>query len=115
MRISTIDAPSKQVLQVYAARTYDYKNPRFTNYVEVNVPEYVPTIPRDNAYETLGLASTFCANKNFPVNNTSIKVTHYLTLPLLRATQCPVYFPKDTPFLLFCPSGKIEEGYLLYI
>lgn len=115
MKISTITTPDKQVMQVYAARDYDLKHPRLTNSVEINIPEYTPTIPRDDKFEMVGISPSYCVNRNFPVSDTNVKITHYITLPLLRGTQCPVYFDKDTPFLLFTPTGRIEEGYLIYM
>ena len=81
----------------------------------VNLPEYVPTIPRDEYYEQISVQNNFCANKNFPVTDSTIKMTHAIELPLLQGTTCPVTFPKDTPFLLFMPTSRVEEGFLLYI
>jgi len=115
LKVNTIKTTDKQVMKVYAARDYDLKHPRLTNYVDINIPEYTPTIPRDDKFEMIGISSNYCANSNFPINDTSVEVTHYITLPLLRGTQCPVYFNKDTPFLLFTPTGRLEEGYLLYM
>jgi hypothetical protein len=106
---------TKQVMKVYAARKYDAANPRLTNYVQVNVPEYTPTVPQDDSYEQISLSGSYFANTNFPVTTGTVKMTHCLELPLLRGTTCPVYLEKGTPFLLFTPTTKIEEGYLLYI
>ena len=114
-KISTIQTPDKQVTKVYAARDYDVRRPRMTDYVLVNLPEYVPTIPRDEYYEQISVQNNFCANKNFPVTDSTIKMTHAIELPLLQGTTCPVIFPKDTPFLLFTPTSRVEEGFLLYI
>lgn len=115
MKNSILENVGKQVMKVYAARDYDLKNPRLTKYVEVNLPEYTPTIPRDNQFENIGLSGNFFVNQNFPVNDATIKSTHFLSLPLLGGTDCPVYFKKDTPFLLFTPTSRMEDGYLLYI
>lgn len=115
MEINTIKPASKQVMTVYAARNYDYKNPRLTNYIEVNIPEYTPTIPRDDRFETIGISTSYCVNQNFPKSDSSVRIVHFIKLPLLRGTTCPTYFNKDTPFLLLCPTGRIEEGYLIYI
>lgn len=114
-KVSTIQTADKQVMKVYAAREYDHKNPRMTDYVEINMPEYVPTIPRDSQYEQIGITNNFCANQNFPVTDSTIKMVHSIELPLLQGTTCPVIFPKDTPFLLFTPTTRIEDGFLLYI
>lgn len=113
--VSTIKSTDKQIMKVYAARDYTPANPRLTDYVAVNVPEYIPTIPKDDKYEQIGLGSNFFANTNFPITVGNIKMTHYIELPLMRCTSCPIYFKKDTPFLLFLPTTKIEEGFLMYI
>ena len=106
---------AKQVMKVYAARDYDLERPRLTNYVEVNIPEYTPTIPRDDQYEQIGLSGGYFVNENFQVTTGNIKINHFLTLPLLRGTICPVYFKKDTAFILFTPTTRLEDGFLLYI
>lgn len=115
MNVSTIKNSGKQVMKVYAARDYDFKRPRLTNFVEINIPEYVPTIPRDDKFEQVGVNGGYCVNSNFPNTTGVVKMTHYISLPLLRGTTCPVYFKKDTPFILFTPTSRIEDGYLLYI
>lgn len=115
MKISTIRTSNKQIMKVFAAREYDLSHPRLTNYVEVNIPEYTPTIPRDANRETFALTPRYCVNTNFPVNSNAITIAHYVKLPLVKGSHCPVYFKKDTPFLLLSPSGRIEDGYLLYI
>ena len=112
---SALSVLHKQVMKVYTAKEYDVNNPRLTNYVLVNIPEYTPTIPQDEHFEQIGLSGGFFVNQNFPVTTGTIKLSHCLELPLLRGTSCPVYIKKGTPFLLFTPTTKIEEGYLLYI
>ena len=112
---SALQVATKQVMKVYTARAYNAENPRLTNYVLVNIPEYTPTVPKDDQFEQIGLTSGYFANQNFPVTTGTIKMTHCLELPLLRGTTCPVYMEKGTAFLLFTPTTKIEEGYLLYI
>ena len=102
---------SSIVMKVFAARAYTFLNPRETNYVDVNIPEVLPTVPQDNQSSVIAIANGYTANSNYPVGRTS----HSLSLPLLRGTTCPVIFRKSTPFLLFSPTGKYEEGYLLYI
>ena len=115
MAVSTIAGSPKEVMKVYAARDYDADNPRTTRFVEVNIPEYVPTIPKDNKYEYVNIQSKYFLNTNYPATSGRIKVTHYVKVPLLSGTTCPTHFPKNTPFLLFVPTTKLEEGYLLYI
>jgi hypothetical protein len=112
---SALKVSTKQVMKVYAARNYDIANPRLTNYVQVNVPEYTPTVPQDDSYEQISLSGSYFVNTNFPVTTGTITMSHCLELPLLGGSNCPVYFDKGTPFLLFTPTTKIEEGYLLYI
>ncbi len=115
MANSTFTRATRQIMKVYAARAYTPKRPRLTNFVEVNIPEFSPTIPKDDQYELVGLNGSFFANRNYPTTVPQVKLAHCLNLPLLRGTSCPVYFEKDTPFLLILPTLKIEEGYLLYI
>lgn len=112
---SIINQSGKQVMKVYAARDYDAARPRLTNYVEINLPEYTPTIPKDDQYEQISISSGYCLNQNFPINGETVKLSHSITLPLLRGTTCPVYFPKNTAFILFTPTTRLEDGYLLYI
>lgn len=112
---SALKTNSKQVMKVYTACAYNAENPRLTNTVLVNIPEYTPTVPQDDQYEQVGLSGDYFANQNFPVTTGIIKMSHCLELPLLRGTTCPVYMEKGTAFLLFTPTTKIEEGYLLYI
>lgn len=106
---------SSVVMKVFAARAYTFLNPRETNYVDVNIPEVLPTVPQDNQSSVIAIANGYTANSNYPVGRTTVTVSHSLSLPLLRGTTCPVIFRKSTPFLLFSPTGKYEEGYLLYI
>lgn len=103
------------VWKVYAARDYDIKTPRTENYVEVNLPEHTPTVPMDSKYTNISLQYGYFVNKNFPNTTGTVKLMHYYKLPLLHGTICPIYFKKGTPFLLFTPTTKMEEGYLLYI
>lgn len=112
---SVIEQSGKQVMKVYAARDYDARNPRLTNYVEINLPEFTPTIPKDDQYEQISISSGYCLNQNFPINGETVRLSHSILLPLLRGTSCPVYFPKNTPFILFTPTTRLEDGYLLYI
>lgn len=103
------------VVKVFSARAYTYINPRTTNYVEINLPEALPTVPQDNNTTTITVNNSYTANANYPIGKNTVTVSHSITLPLLRGTTCPVIFRKGTPFLLFCPTGKYEEGYLMYI
>ncbi len=115
MANSIFSSTTRQVMLVYAARDYTPARPRVTNTVQINIPEFSPTIPKDEYYEMVGLNGSFFANKNFPVTMPSVKLAHCLELPLARGTTCPVYFKKDTQFFLICPTLKIEEGRLIYI
>lgn len=112
---TALNAQSKQVMKVYTARAYTEKNPRLSNEVEINAPEYVPTVPKDDKKETVSMAPNYFANSNFPITTRVATLSHSMKLPLLRGTTCPIYMDKGTAFLLFTPTAKIEEGYLLYI
>lgn len=103
------------VWKVYASKDYDPKTPRLTNKVSVNLPDYMPTVPQDDQYTNVAITSGYFVNDNYPNSAGSVKSVHCMELPLLRGTSCPVMFPKGTEFLLYTPTGKIEEGYLIYI
>lgn len=105
----------QQVMKAYAARAYTIINPRTTKYVEVNVPEYTPTLPKDNQNVNVSISGSYFVNTNYPITQGVVTTTHALSLPILSATTCPYTFPKGTQFLLLVPTKKIEEGYLLYI
>lgn len=106
---------NKQIIKVYSAKEYTEKEPRPDGYCDINIPEYAPTVPKDDKYTNIALNSNYFVNTNYPNTNGVIKLTHYVTLPLLKGTTCPSILSKGTPFLLFTPTTKIEEGYLLYI
>lgn len=105
----------KLLKKVYAARAYTPEKPRTTRYVDVNDPEHLPTIPKDDQETQMVLSTSYFVNDNFPVSQTIITNAHCLSLPLLQGTKCPSVFPKGTPFLLVCPTEKLEEGYLIYL
>lgn len=115
MAVSTIYDGTKQVTKVYAARDYNVEFPRVDRYVEVNIPEYAPTIPKDDKFEIVSIGGKYFVNENYPIISGFVKMTHCLSIPLMHGTICPVYFLKGTPFLLYTPTTKLEEGYLLYI
>lgn len=115
MSVSTITDVTKQVTKVYAARDYNADRPRVDRFIEINIPEYAPTIPKDDKYEMVSISGSYFYNSNYPITSGAIKMAHCLKLPLLRGTTCPIYFEKGTPFLLFTPTTKLEEGFLLYI
>ena len=114
MRTSIIDTANKQILKVYAARTYDEYYPCY-GYVEVNVPEYLPSTPQNNGTEQFGLNRRLFANTNYPSISKSVNISHSLNLKILKGTSYSRYFPKGTEFLLLTPSGEIEDGYLMMI
>lgn len=105
----------KLISKVYAARAYTPSNPRLDRYVDVNAPDHLPTIPKDDQETMMTLSTSYFGNENFPVNQTIVTNTHHLSLPLVQGTRCPAIFPKGTPFLLICPTEKLEEGYLIYL
>lgn len=106
---------SGTVWKVYAARDYNNKSPRMDEYIEVNLPEHTPTVPMDSGYTNISIGGGYFVNTNYPNTTGIIKSMHYYRLPLLRGTTCPIFFKKGTPFLLFTPTAKMEEGYLIYI
>lgn len=106
---------AKNMMFAYAARAYDTANPRTDKYVEVNIPEVLPTIPKDNEESRISLSNSYFVNSNFPSVQATVTSTHYFTLPLANGTECPIYFEKGTKFLLLCPTDKVEEGYLIYL
>ena len=115
---NALKSTNKQVMRVYAAKTYKnlpWKQDEETGelpstvYITVNIPEFTPTVPTDDSYEQLGLSGSFFENKNFPTTAGTIQMSHYLTLPIAPTITY------GTPFLLFMPTNKIEEGYLIYL
>lgn len=114
MRTSIIDTANKQILKVYAARTYDKYNPCY-GYVEINVPEYLPSTPKNNGSERFGLNKNLFANKNYPATSKYVTISHSINLKILKGTSYSRYFSKGTQFLLLTPSGEIEDGYLIQI
>ena len=107
--------PGRGIMKVYSSRKYIDDTYRKDNYVEVNLPEYVPNIPQDNEYAEIALPRKYFKNENYPSTRDVIKELHYLKLPLLHGTICPVRFNKGAEFLLIYPTGKLEEGFLLWI
>ena len=112
---SPIISQGRNMMKVYAARDYLDITSRHDTYVQVNVPEYLPTVPQDDKYTSITISPDYFANKNFPVTANVIKSVHYLTLPLLTGVRTPVRFNKGAEFLLIFPTGKVEEGYLVFI
>lgn len=121
---NALKSTNKQVMRVYAAKTYKnlpWKQDEETGelpstvYITVNIPEFTPTVPTDDSYEQLGLSGSFFENKNFPTTTGTIQMSHYLTLPIARGSRIPPTITYGTPFLLFMPTNKIEEGYLIYL
>lgn len=112
---SPIISQGRNMMKVYAARDYIDITCRHDNYVQVNAPEYLPTVPQDDKYTELTITPEYFANKNFPVTTNVIKSLHYLTLPILHGTPAPVRFNKGAEFLLIFPTGKVEEGYLVFM
>lgn len=112
---SPIISQGRNVMKVYAARDYKDIKRRVDNMIQVNLPEYFPTVPKDDKYTELAINPDYFVNKNFPVTTNVVKSPHYLILPLLPGTTAPVRFNKGAEFMLFYPTGKIEEGYLLFM
>ena len=105
---------TKQVMWAYAARNYTVENPRTTKYVEVNIPEAIPTIPQDDKYNRISLSNSYFVNTNFPRVQATATNSHYYSLPLLSGTTCPTIFGKGTKFMVLSPTERIEDAYLIY-
>jgi len=112
---STIQDPERAMMKVYAARDYKDDDYRKDNYVEVNLPEYLPTTPKNDEYTEMVIPADYFANQNFPVTQDVVESKHCTGLPLLRGTVCPVRFNKGAEFILYYPTGKLEEGYLVFL
>ena len=112
---NAITGSDRAMMQAYAARDYIDDRCRTTNYVEVNVPEYTPTLPQNAEFENLVLQGGYFVNSNFPVTQSVIKAKNFLTLPIMKGQKCPTTFRKGTIFLLFYPTGKIEEGRVMFM
>ena len=110
-----ITTDTRSTMKVYASRDYKDDKYRNTNYVAVNLPEYLPTTPQNDEYTEEVVPANYFANSNFPVTQDVVKSTNDITMPLLHGTNCPVRFNKGAEFLLVYPSGKIEDGYLIFI
>ena len=112
---NNITSAQRSQMKVYAARDYIDVVRRIDNYVQVNVPEYMPTTPQDDKYSEIAIQSDYFANTNYPVTQDIVKAVHYLTLPIMHGTYAPIRFRKGAEFLLVYPTGKVEEGYLIFL
>ena len=115
MREADITSQIRGQMKVYAAREYEDDTYRTTNYVEVNIPEYLPTTPQDDSNTVLVVESNYFVNSNYPVTQDALEIAHSLSLPLKKGTIAPLCFHKGAEFLLTYPTGKIEEGYLEFL
>lgn len=106
---------TRSTMKVYASRDYKDDTYRKTNYVCINMPEYLPTTPQNDEEAETVVPSEYFVNSNFPVTQDVVKTTNDIPLPLMSGTVCPVRFNKGAEFLLIYPTGKIEEGYLVFI
>lgn len=102
-------------MKVYVARDYIDDKYRRTDVVEVNLPEYLPTVPQDDQYTEVIAEEGFFKNQNWPVKNEVIRSTHYLKLPIMNGTYAPVRMRKGSEFMLCYPTGKIDDGFLIFI
>lgn len=112
---SPIINPGRGMMKVYVARDYLDWTYRVTNTVQVNLPEYVPTIPQDDKFTEIPVDADYFVNENYPVTQDIIKSVHCLDLPILKGTPAPVKMKKGAEYMLVYPTGKIEEGYLVFI
>ena len=112
---SDITSRTRGIMKVYAARDYVDTAFRKDKMVEVNIPEYFPTTPKDGEKDVIVVPSGYFVNTNFPVTQSSLNVIHSMILPIQEGTIAPVRFKKGATFLLTYPSGKIESGYLTFL
>lgn len=109
--------PSRSIMKVYAAREYKDDTYRSTNEVEVNLPEHNPTTPMDDKSTKFILPKSrdYFENINFPETEDFLTVSHCTKFPIMAGTLCPVRFNKGAEFLLIYPTGKIDEGRIVFI
>lgn len=103
------------VLKVYAARDYKDDRCRRESFVEVNAPEFFPTMPQNAKHVNIVVPNNYFANANFPTTRETLKSLHYLRIELLEGSRCPARFNKGAEFMLLYIGGKIEEGRLVFI
>ena len=112
---SDITTDTRSTMKVYASRDYKDDKYRKTNYVAINSPEYLPTTPQNDEETEQVVPSGYFVNSNFPITQEVVKSTNDIQMPLLAGSYCPVRFNKGAEFLLIYPSGKLEDGYLLFL
>lgn len=110
-----LTASERGMMKAYAARDYSDENWRKVNFVDVNLPEYLPTVPQDNEYTEVVATKGYFRNENYPVTQEVIRSQHHYTLPIMEGTKAPTRMKKRTEFLLLFPTGIVEEGYLIYM
>ena len=113
--INGITRPDRGEMKVYVARDYIDDKYRRTNKVEVNLPEYMPTVPMDDQYTETVVEKGYFANTNYPVTQEIIRSQHYIELPVEKGSYAPIRMRKGTEFMLLYATGKIEEGTLIFI
>lgn len=110
-----ITTDTRSTMKVYASRDYKDDKYRSTNYVCINSPEYLPTTPQNDEETEQVMPANYFVNSNFPVTEEVVTSTNDLALPLMAGSVCPVRFNKGAEFLLVYPSGKIEDGFLIFL
>ena len=113
--INGITRPDRGEMKVYVARDYIDDKYRKTNYVQVNLPEYMPTVPMDDQSTETVVAKGYFLNENYPVTQEIIKSVHCLDLPVQKGSYAPIRMRKGSEFMLLYATGKIEEGSLVFI
>lgn len=115
MNSATIKSTTRGMMKVYASHAYTEASPRKTDYVDVNIPEFAPTVPQDDQQSYVSSSNSYFTNSNFNGSASMTQMAHQISIKLARGTCCPTVFPKGTEFLLMFPTGKIEEGVLIYM
>lgn len=113
--INGITRPDRGEMKVYVARDYIDDKYRKTNKVQVNLPEYLPTVPMDDQFTETVVEQGYFVNTNYPVTQEVIRSVHCLDLPIEKGSYAPIRMRKGTEFMLLYATGKIEEGTLIFI
>lgn len=95
---------NRQIMKAYCAKDYTEDNPRPSGYCEVNIPDYLPTVPKDDKYTEMNISGSYFINGNYPITTGTIKNMHSVKLPVMRGTSCPTYLSKGEEFILISPN-----------
>ena len=114
-QVNPIVSGDRCFMKVYVARDYIDEDYRKTDVIEVNIPEYLPTVPQDDQYTEMVAEKGYFKNLNWPITQEVIRSTHYMKFPIMNGTYAPVRMRKGAEFMLCYPTGKIDDGYLIFM